>query len=50
MEKERRKYLLSKGNKSKHSHLIIVVDRSEYIPEEIIRYVERNEDIKNIIV
>lgn len=49
MEKERRKYLLSKGNKSKHSHLIIVVDRSEYIPEEIIRYVERNEDIKNII-
>lgn len=49
MEKERRKYLLNKGNKNKHSYLIIVVDRSERIPEEIIRYVERNEDIKNII-
>lgn len=49
MEKERRKYLLSKGDKNKHSHLVIVVDRSEYIPEEIIRYVERGEDIKDVL-
>lgn len=49
MEKERRKYLLDKGNRNKHSHLIIVIDRSEYIPEEITRYVERSEDIKNVL-
>lgn len=49
MEKEKRKYLLNKGNKNKHSHLIIAVDHSEFIPEEIKRYVNRNEDIKNIL-
>ena len=49
MEKERRKYLLSKGDKRKHSHLVIVIDRSEFIPEEIIRYVERKENIKDIL-
>lgn len=49
MEKERRKYLLNKGNKNQHSHLIIIIDRSDYIPEEITRYVKRNEDIKNIL-
>lgn len=49
MEKERRKYLLSNGNKNKHSHLIIIVDRSEFIPEQITRYVDRNEDIKNVL-
>lgn len=49
MEKERRKYLLSKGDQKKHSHLVIVIDRSEFIPEEIIKYVERNEDIKDVL-
>lgn len=49
MEKERRKYLLSKGDKKKHSHLVIIVDRSEYIPEEIIKYVEREENIKDVL-
>ena len=49
MEKERKKYLLNKGNKNIHSHLVIVVDRSEYIPEEIIEYVKRDEDIKNVL-
>lgn len=49
MEKQRRKYLLEKGDKSKHSHLIIVIDRSNFVPEEIIKYVDRKEDIKNII-
>ena len=49
MEKERRRYLLSKGNKNKHSHLIIIIDRSEFIPDEIVRYVDRNEDIKNVL-
>lgn len=49
MKKERRKYLLSKGDKKKHSHLVIIVDRSEFIPEEIIKYVERNEDIKDVL-
>lgn len=49
MEKERRKYLLSKGNKNKHSHLIIIVDCSEFIPEQITRYVDRSEDIKNVL-
>lgn len=49
MEKERRKHLLSKGDKNKHSHLIIAIDRSGFIPEQIIKYVERTENIKNII-
>lgn len=49
MEKERRKYLLSKGDKNKYSHLVIIVDRSEYIPDEIIKYVERTEDIKDVL-
>lgn len=49
MEKERRKYLLSKGNKNKHSHLIIIIDRSDFIPDEIIKYVERNDDIKEVL-
>ncbi len=49
MEKERRKYLLNKGDKNKHSHLIIVIDRTELIPDEIIKYVERNENIKDIL-
>ena len=49
MEEERRKYLLNQGNKNEHSHLIIIVDRSDYIPEEITRYVKRNEDIKDIL-
>lgn len=49
MEKEKRRYLLNKENKKENSHLIILIDRSYYIPEEIIRYVKRNEDIKNVI-
>ena len=49
MEKQRRKYLLNKGNKNINSHLIIIIDRSEHIPEEIIRYVKRSEDIKNVL-
>lgn len=49
MEKERRRYLLSKGDKKKYSHLIIIIDRSEYIPDEIIKYVERSEDIKDVL-
>jgi len=49
MEKERRKYLLNKGNKKEHSHLIIVVDRSEYIPEQITRYIKRDENIKDVL-
>ena len=49
MEKEKRKYLLSKGNKNKHSHLLVIVDNSEFIPEQIIRYVNRSEDIKDIL-
>lgn len=49
MEKERRKYLLNKGNKKQHLHLIIIVDRSEYLPSQIIRYVNRTEDIKNVL-
>ena len=49
MEDERRKYLLNQGNKNEHSHLIIIVDRSDYIPEEITRYVKRDEDIKDIL-
>lgn len=49
MEKERRKYLLSKGDKNIHSHLVIVVDRSDFIPEEITKYVERNENIKDVL-
>lgn len=49
MEKERRKILLNKGSKDKHSHLIIFIDRSDFIPEEIIKYVERNENIKDVL-
>ena len=49
MEKEKRKYLLNKGNKTEYSHLIIIIDRSDYIPEEIIRYVKRTEDIKDVV-
>lgn len=49
MEIEKRRYLLNKENKKENSHLIILIDRSDYIPEEIIRYVKRNEDIKNVI-
>lgn len=48
-EKRRRRYLLNKGNKKEHSHLIVVIDRSNYISEELTRYVKRNEDIKNIL-
>lgn len=49
MEKERRRYLLKKGDKNKHSHLIIVVDNTEYIPEQITKYVERSENIKDVL-
>lgn len=49
MEKERRKYLLKKADKKQYSHLIIVIDRSEYISDEIIRYVKRSEDIKDVL-
>ena len=48
-EKRRRRYLLNKGNKKEHSHLIVVIDRSNYMSEELTRYVKRNEDIKNIL-
>lgn len=49
MEKERRKYLLNKGDKNKHSYLIIIVDNSEIIPNQITRYVNRDEDIGDIL-
>lgn len=49
MEKERRKYLLSRGDINKHSHLVIVIDRSDATPTEIIKYVERKEEIKDVL-
>lgn len=49
MEKERKRFLLNKGDKNKHSHLVIIVDKSEFIPEEITRYVERTENIKDVL-
>lgn len=49
MEKERRKYLLEGGDKEQYSHLVIVVNRSDGISDEIIRYVRRDEDIKDVL-
>lgn len=50
MNVRKMRYLLEQGNKEKYSHLIVVTDWCNFIPEEITCYVKRGEDVEAILL